>query len=298
MHAIFNLLYLLLHTAGLAIAWRYYRGTRAFIPGIVTFGLLASAYALQLFVPRDLGDTRTWPGGGLVALLRLSALVGLLGDLCLLGLFFSLSARESGKLKADLWVAEGFAIVAVTCFYLFMFFDPWGAFSVSLLLVSCCYVLLAVVIFRRFADLSLGIATGAGFLLEAVVTAGMWLILLIAEQPPTILVAALRLVGLVVFPMMVAFLVSLAARTSHLPITSATPADRMAKSVRRERVWMIAGVLPLFFWQVYEFQTGGPVAAYLTWAKIPLPIVLMGFCWLGTVGWIGFFLSDSAGGTG
>ena len=294
MHAIVNLLYLLIHAAGLAIVWRYYRGTRAFTPGVVAFGMLAACYAVQLPVPRDLGDTSQWPGGALVALLRLSTLLGMLGDFCLLGFVFSLSPVGSGKLKAELWVAMSLAIVAMTLFYLFMFFDPWGASNITMLFIGTCYILLAVVIFRRFAGHALGIATSAGFILEALAMLAMWTMLLIVERPPAIAVGALRLIGLVVFPMMLAFFVSPAVRIRPLSDTPSELSQRMATKARSERVWVIVGVLLLFFWQVYEFQTGGPVAAYLTWARIPLPLVLMAFCWLGTVGWIGSFLSDSA----
>jgi hypothetical protein len=285
MHVVFNIVYLLIHLLGLILVLRNFQGTRALVPGVATFCLLIGCYALLLVVPRDLDSTNQWPGAAWLDLLLVAGLIGTVGAYCLVALVFALASPQPGGAQGEMWLALVVAALGFLGFYVAVVFNPFAALECLSLLSSGAFCLAGVAMIRRFRATPLGLIVALAFLVEGVASAIHFLLLMLAGGIPYLSIG-LRVVGVICWCLFFAML----AKGSRDPLfQGCREPDSLRSNFSREHPelrWAIFLVVALFFWAFYEGRTGGPVAAFITWAHIPLPLVLLLLCWSGTLVWL------------
>ncbi len=269
----FGLAYLAIYAAGIFTVARKYKDTRARDPGVVAFFLLAVAQA---------GALATSPlqplGPAFEAAIDTIWLIRSVAAILLVAALFLMIGRVSGAPAKR--VAVGAAIVAflaLLAMHFAIYFDVKSA--------------------TRYWMLYEALVRGAGALaLLSQLRATRWSALAAAGLACLALVNIGRLYLQVPVAGSLYVAVSGASWASIFAFLLFTPPPPQLPAPAGvggaiQAAGMALGLLPLFYWQIYETIAGGPVTSYFRWAGIPLPLVLLLLVWFATCGWLALLLS-------
>jgi hypothetical protein len=291
MYTMMTVLGLSLDVGGLAIVLRKYWSASALLPGTATFLALAAAKIVHLVTPSHRGFPGEWPGAAWLGLLSFGSLLSILAHFSLLGLILALAGPLSGRQpKVEAALATLLALPGFLVFYAMVFFGLWAASQQVLNLVAvACLALIAVAMLRRFRTSVLGVAAALAFLGIGVTRGTGFLLSLLGKMAPELEVVG-PLLGLISGCIFLAFL---ATAPTNPPLGACQHSDPLRLTFRLVFLLLVPFLL-LHVWTVFELLTGGPVASRLTWAKIPLPLLMLCFCWACAAGPAVFLLLQQA----